>query len=411
MLKVVEFRIPADEYRTMPVPSNGAISKAKLATCFVRVEDVPQELEDWMSINPRTPRRNTKGALAGVVAHQIVETLREHPEKFAFKNQGIYLIVKDTEFVKEKGGQGVVTLQLTDPSQHGLINGGHTFFAIREVTEDGEYPNPWDAYVRLHILAMEDVDSYLIADIAEGLNRSLQVDNTSIENLQGSFDEIKRSLEGKQGSDQIAYKMGDSGEFDIEQILTYMNLLNLELFPDRKNHPHTIFGKPKAVLDTFIKDVKEKDSCVFKRLVPHLDDILILIDRIQQLAAPKFPGKLKVSNTKKNNRVRSPKNKERKAHFAGGLINGHLHLGWLYPMVAAFRANISRAAWEQGELDWLVNPEELLKATIDEMAGIVLKENEDNKGKPAEVGRKEAAYRGCYSVIVMELAQRGILTS
>ncbi|BAY22183.1 hypothetical protein NIES2100_19460 [Calothrix sp. NIES-2100] len=80
-------------------------------------------------------------------------------------------------------------------------------------------------------------------------------------------------------------------------------------------------------------------------------------------------------------------------------------------MVAAFRANISRAAWQQGKLEWLVEPEELLKATLDEMAGIVLKENEDNKGKPAEVGRKEAAYRGCYSVIVMDLAQRGILTS
>jgi hypothetical protein len=395
MIKPVEFRIPADEYRTLPIPSNGTIDKAKLATCFVRVEDVPQELEDWMSINPRTPRLNKKGALAGVVAHQIVETLKEHPEKFALKNQGIYVIVKDTEFIKEKGGQGVVTLQLTDPSQHGLVNGGHTFFAIREVTEDGEHPDPWDAYVRLHILAMEDVDSYLIADIAEGLNRSLQVDNTSIENLQGSFDEIKHSLEGKQGADQIAY----------------MALLNLELFPDRKTHPHTIFGKPKAVLDTFIKDVKENDSRVFKRLVPHLHEILVLIDRIQQLAAPKFPGKLKVSNTKKNNRVRSPKNKDRKAHFAGGIIDGHLHLGWLYPMAAAFRANISRAAWEQGKLEWLVKPEELLEATIDEMAEIVLKENEDNKGKPAEVGRKVAAYRSCYGVILMELAQRGILTS
>ena len=29
------------------------------------------------------------------------------------------------------------------------------------------------------------------------------------------------------------------------------------------------------------------------------------------------------------------------------------------------------------------------------------------KGKPAEVGRKEAAYRLCYSIITMELAQRG----
>lgn len=392
------------------VPFNGAIGNAKLATCFVRVEDVPEDLESWMSINPRIPRLNKKGALSGVVARQIVQTLKEQPEKFAIKNQGIYLIVEETEFTKEKGGQGVVTLKLTDASRHGLVNGGHTFFAIREVAEDDEHPDPWDAYVRLHILAIEGLDSDIIADIAEGLNRSLQVDNSSIENLQGSFDVIKEALKGKPGSDQIAYRMGDTGEIDIEQVLTYLALLNVDLFPDRKTHPHTIFGKPKAVLDTFIKD-KENESPVFNRLVPHVHEILVLVDRIQQSAAPKFPGKLKVTNTKKNNRVRSRKNQDRKAYFAGGIINGYLHLGWIYPMVAAFRANISRAAWQQGKLEWLVEPEELLEATIDEMAGIVRKENEDNNGKPAEVGRKEAAYRGCYGVMVIELAQRGILNS
>jgi hypothetical protein len=80
-------------------------------------------------------------------------------------------------------------------------------------------------------------------------------------------------------------------------------------------------------------------------------------------------------------------------------------------MVAAFRANISRPEWNEGRLEWLVNPKDLLKATIKEMAQIVRQGYDDNKSKPAEVGRKEAAYRGCYSVIVMELAQRNIVTS
>ncbi|MBO1351254.1 MAG: hypothetical protein EBE86_029580 [Hormoscilla sp. GUM202] len=80
-------------------------------------------------------------------------------------------------------------------------------------------------------------------------------------------------------------------------------------------------------------------------------------------------------------------------------------------MLAAFRANINHRAWEEGKLEWLVDPKDLLEKTIDEMARLVGQEHKDNKGKPAEVGKKEAAYRGCYSVMVMELAQRGIVTS
>jgi len=40
------------------------------------------------------------------------------------------------------------------------------------------------------------------------------------------------------------------------------------------------------------------------------------------------------------------------------------------------------------------------------MAAVVKQEHTDNKEKPAEVGRKKAAYRGCYGVMTMELAKR-----
>ena len=79
-------------------------------------------------------------------------------------------------------------------------------------------------------------------------------------------------------------------------------------------------------------------------------------------------------------------------------------------MVAAFRANIDAKRWEEGALEWLDEPKSVLEATIVEMCEISQQEHIDNKNKPAEVGRKEAAYRGCYSVVTMELAARGKLT-
>jgi hypothetical protein len=46
-------------------------------------------------------------------------------------------------------------LRFTNPEEQGLVNGGHTFRAIRQVAEDPDRPDPWNAYVRLHIMEMD----------------------------------------------------------------------------------------------------------------------------------------------------------------------------------------------------------------------------------------------------------------
>jgi hypothetical protein len=402
----VVFRIPTSEYRSMPIPGgNGVGQRAKLATCFVRTDLIPDEFKGWMKVNPRIPRERKDGTLQGPVAKAMVRTLEEEPEKFAYKNQGIYLLVDHAEFKRDEGGEGIVTLRLSNPETHGLVNGGHTFLAIRQVAASDEAPKLDEAYVRLHI--MEGINEDIITDLAEGLNRSMQVDNPSLENLRGTFEGIKEALEGKGGADQVAYRQGDVGEVDVQQILTFLAMLNVADYPDRRTHPNGLFGHPKAVLDNFVKNADEKPP-VYDRMIPKVHEILVLADQIQQLGVTRL-GKLKVTNTKKGNRVRSQKHQGRPAHFAGGTIDGAFPLGWLYPMVAAFRANIDREAWKKGEFRWLVNPKQLLEKVIDEMATIVKQEHTDNKEKPAEVGRKEAAYRMCYAAVMMELAQQGHL--
>jgi hypothetical protein len=365
-----------------------------------------------MAVNPRVPKFNKKEELQGPVAKAMIRTLQEEPEKFVLKNQGIYLLVKGVEFNKQEGGQGIVHVALENPEFHGLVNGGHTYRAIRQVADEREADNEEasrleEAFVRLHI--MEGIDEDLITDLAEGLNRSMQVDNPSLENLRGRFDEIKEHLKGKTGADQISYRQGDIGDVEILQVLTFMGMLDLNRFPDRKTHPNVLFGHPKEVLQYFIEDSKKEHS-VFRRILPRLHEILVLSDLIQQLGVqvPEL-ARLKVSNSKKDNRVRSRKHKGRPAYFAGGTIDGSFPLGWLYPMLAAFRANISPSDWEKGEFKWIMNPRDLLKEVIEELARIVRQEHEDNKGKPAEVGKREAAYRACFSVITMELAQQGML--
>jgi hypothetical protein len=411
----VTFRFPTEEYRSLPFPRGtaGDAGRAKLATCFIRVEDLPDGLENWMKVNPRVPKYDAKHKLRGPVAKAMVDTLCDEPDKFVLKNQGIYILAKEVSFQKEEGGRGLVKIAFEDPSSHGLVNGGHTYLAILQAREDreanGENDEPWDAYVRLHL--MEGIDQEDITELAEGLNRSMQVDDPSLENLKGSFDKIKEELSGKAPPDTVAYRQGDTGDIDVQQILSYMALFDLEQFPDRKTHPNKVFGHPKSVLQSFIADTDpENDDSkrVFDRILPKVHEILVLADRIQQEAVIRL-GRLKVKSAKGENRVRSRKHRNRPAHFAGGTIDGLIHLGWLYPMLAAFRANVSREAWAKGKMEWIADPEELLEAVIDEMASVVKQDHQDNKGKPAEVGRKEASYRLCYGIMTVELAQRGLL--
>lgn len=402
------FRIPTVEYRALPIPFVQAESgrTPKLGTCYVNVADLPSELRDWLQVNPRIPRLDKRDHLKGPVAKAIVETLLDEPEMMCVRNNGITLLVDSAEFKKEQGGQGMLALNLSDPSAHGIVNGGHTFAAIQEAAAHPDRPTPWDASVRLHIY--ENISSKHIADIAEGLNRSLQVDDASLENLQGTFDAIKKALAGKPGAESIAYRQGDSQDVDIQFVLTIMAMLNLSHFPDRKTHPNKLFGQPKAVLQQFVEEANQENPS-YAILLPKLHDILVLSDLIQREAAAHL-GKLKVKNSKTANRVGSTKHKDIPAHFAGGTLGGHIPLGWVYPMLASFRANVDTVKWAAGTFAWLDDPKSLLKATIEEMCEVIKQEHTDNKEKPGEVGRKEAAYRGCYSVVAMELATRGKLT-
>lgn len=398
------FKFPTDEFRSLPLPGLGG--KAKLGTCFVQVENLPHELEEWMQVNPRIPTTNKLERLKGPVAKAIIRTLEDEPEKFALKNQGIYLLAERTNFAKEAGGKGVVAVTFSDPKLHGLVNGGHTYLAIRQVTKDQDFSDSeLAAFVRLHIL--EGIDSDDINELAEGLNRSMQVDDPSLENLRGSFEEIKKALKGKPGGDQIAYRQGDQGEIDVQQVLQIMSLFDLDRFPDRKGHPNRIFGHQKSALDYFIED-KDNGHPIFKKILPRLHEILVLSDQIAQGFANHL-GQLKISSSAEENRVASPKHKNLPAHFAGGKIGGRIPMAWLFPPLAAFRANVNREAWGSGKLEWLMNPSDLLSQTIEELAHILKQEHQDNRGKIAEVGRKEAAYRGCYSVITVVLAEKGYL--
>lgn len=400
-MKPLEFTLNCDDYRTLKIPSSGD-QNLKLGTLFVKVEDLPEKLLNWMEVNPRNPKYTKAGNLSGAVSRSIVKTLQEEPRVFSLKNLGIYLLVDDVRSARVAGDKHTVTVSLTNPKKHGIVNGGHTFTAIRQVIDQGLYDE--GAFVRLHLYM--NIPEEDIVELAEGLNKNLQVTATSLSNLTNEFEIIKAAMKGKRGESEIAYADGDPGSVDVLEVLHIISCFDLKTYPTNDRQPNDIFGSKQKILDRYCRDIKE-DNSSYRKLISNLHELLVLSDEVQKKCAAKT-SYYKVKNTDENNRVGSDKHKK-DAIFSTGTIGGFIPQGWLYPMLSALRANMSKTAWQNGEIKWLIDPNDLLDEIIDKLADIIKAQHKDNKNKPGEVGRKATSYDLCYSTAFMAIAMKNKL--
>jgi hypothetical protein len=398
------FTVPTHEYRSLPIPG---LEGTKVGDCFVTVTALPEKLDDFMEVNPRVPNRTQKGVLSGPVIKGITETLTDNPEDMAIKNQGIYLLVEDATFNRATGGNGQLSITLGNRDRHGIVNGGHTYAAIRDAIENAdemELQNLSRAYVRLHIL--QGIEYSKVAEIAEGLNRSKQVDDPSLANLQGHFDNIRQVMAGKPGEHAIAYHQGGEGEVYIVEVLVFLEMLNRERF-DRKKHPHYLYSRTKSALEFYQKDLEARPSPV-DILVPRLPEILELSDLIRHetpSAARRVGFEFGRMKTGKN-RAGAKRNKNIPLPFLNSNMNHHVPNGWLYPMLAAFRANVN---WDlqQAKFEWKVPLKKLVPAVIDDLVRVCVTEHRDNNLQPDKVGKRESTYVQCYDKLQLYLLESG----
>lgn len=403
----LKLQMPVEDYRSLPIPGVGS---AKLGVTYIRILDLPGALDNYMEINPRVPNRNKAGVLNGPVVKGILQTIRDTPVEMVLKNQGIYLLVEHAAFRKEVGDEGTLYLSFTDPGKHGIINGGHTYAAIREAIEtasESEVEALKEAYVRLHIF--QGIDADFVPEIAEGLNRSKQVDDPSLVNLQGEFDIIRKVMTDVPGASSIAYHQGDSGDVYISELLVYLSLFNTERFND-KRHPNALYNRQALGLKYFSEDMAERKS-LMQALIQKLPEFLKLADQIRKLtpaAARKNHFKFGAAKVTGSDRAGSPKQRGTLLPFIGEKMDYRVPNGWVYPMLAAFRANLKRDAKDQ--LSWRVPLDKLLPDVIEDLVGVCVVEHRDNNMRPELIGKRESAYGQCYTRLELYLAKKGVLT-
>ena len=144
----------------------------------VDIHDLP-DLVGWRKINVRDPK------LSGAVPKAIRESVRDNPELFLFLNRGIVLSVESASFNNQNSR---VTLTLSNPNLHGLLDGGHTYNILLEERESLDEPQ----YVKVELL--EGFKQEEIPTLVDARNTSNQVRDQSLMNLQGEFERLKKAI-------------------------------------------------------------------------------------------------------------------------------------------------------------------------------------------------------------------------
>lgn len=374
-----QLRFPAQHYRAMPSP-NG---KSRVGLFYTPASGIPEDLRDWRAVNPRevNPRSATYKA--------IVETLTEEPARFHERNRGLTIVAKDIAYDEKRQE---VDILLEDATQHGVVDGSHTLHAILEAQQSPP-EGSWPAYV--FITAKTGIDSDQIAEVAGGLNTSQQVDLKSLENLRDHFASLQKAIKGQPYADKIAYKMNEQKPIDIREVLYYLAVFDAATYTGNR-HPVALFGRKEGIVREFARQAETpSQQNSFSILTTRAPDILRLRDLIEKRALSLDIGRYKAN---RKARVRSESHRANRLQFIDESANGKIPLGWIMPMLAAFRANVQ---WNQppGTFGWIVPMDELVEIAIERLVSGIIEVHEQENSRPEYVGRNSIAWRMSYTTV------------
>jgi hypothetical protein len=381
------FEIPVVSLRRIPSKADSDGLKTYIAV--VNVSNLP-DLSEWRKINVRDPKLN------GAVPKAIRQTLDEDPESFLFKNRGLVITVKTARFDNESN---ILTIEFEDPDVHGLLDGGHTYYVIKDYCSDIEDDNSVreQAFVRMEI--MEGFDGDQIRDVVDARNTSNQVKDQSLLELAKSFEGIKAAIASKPYAKLIAYKEyeimeGTDGKIakpiDVREVIALMTLFDKDHFGDN-NHPILAYSQKAACLKRF-KDFSES----YEKIYPLLTDILLLWDKIHR----DMRGWYENSKAKQNQGARFGRltgitaDRAVKLYFLDETATDIIPTSFKYPILAALRSLVEET---NGQYSWGADAEAALDSELGEQLIEVVVSNAIELRNPTKLGKSSSVWDQCYS--------------
>lgn len=395
MKNIITF--PAKQVKKMDNPMSGLEQDgSKKYVCYVRLQDVPKEFEEWMATNPRDQKLTTN------VAKEISKSIESGCKNFHEKNRGIVMSVDRFDY---NSANSLVTVIMSDPEIHGNIDGGHTLKIILKKQENKELL--FEQYVFFEFFT--GIESPV--ELAEARNQSVQVDQRSIEELNKSFEPIKAALKNEEFYSRIAFKQNEhSGEknvIDIREIIAIMNMFNQSIYPKGGNtQPIQSYTGKEASLNRFLR-LKDSRNQIVKNMTPIIPDIFQIWEMVETTFADRANSVNRIY--RKQKMAKYNRDTSYSSVFGNKPMDYVLPKGLIFPIVAAFRALVTVDNSTQ-LYGWTVSPKHVWNELAGKLINIIMTSAEDLSGSPDAVAKSPNTWDLLYKEILiysMLLGEKG----
>jgi hypothetical protein len=391
------FRIPVAQelVRSFKDPH---LPKTKIVHALVAVNDLPNNIP--LDPDPRTPKPK------GPIVKRISASLKSNDGRFHLLNRGICISARAVEFDPKVG---ILKLQIPSDEPYGIIDGGHSYYAITSVVSsvrdtantaraEGVKVSSLLANQYVHLEILVGVEEHL-PDIAEARNFSVTLKAWTIAGYREKFEPFLIAL-GDDFRRFIKTSENDEEPVGILDLIQVMCAMNPTLFPPSVA-PLEAYKNAGKCLEYF---VEKDDRYEFRKLDPVCRDIVKLYDHIRARWKDVYNaedesgkrgrlGARNIAEERKRNRTAMAT-----YYFLGAdgnPVKGDIPIekGFAIPLISSFRALLEE---HDGGYHWQIDPFEFFDQHGKKLVSVIMAANDKADDNANAVGRDANVYTALY---------------
>jgi hypothetical protein len=386
---ILNIPIEQEQIRSFEDPNR---PKARILHALVRVTDWPEDVP--LDPDPRVPKER------GPVVKKIQSSLATCDGRFHLLNRGITLSVKKAEYDNQAC---VLKLSIPEEDHYGIIDGGHTDFAVRKTVQEFTANKAADRlsnqYVHVEILPKIEND---LADIAEARNFSAQLKAWTLAAYRDRFEWFLDAV-GDDFRKHIKVSENDPQPVGVLDLIQVMCAINPNLYNATSAAANEAYKNAGKCLQNF---VEPKDKYRFKSMRGICHDIVRLNDYIRFKWKDMYNAE---DDSGRRGRIgaRSEMSKRRRNRTALATyyfledqpIEGDIPIekGFSIPMISSFRALLEKD--RTGKLKWYTDPFKYFDEHGSHLVRLVMTASDQTGGDPHLVGRDPQVYTSLYSEV------------
>lgn len=391
----IELKFNVSSFRKIPNPylrsENSGETKPEMYVLICDAKNIPEDIP--MQTNPRMQKTTTS------VAKKIQASLLNHTERnFYLLNRGILLSAKSVTYNNEKN---IVTVLFEDLNVHGNVDGGHTYTIIKNCKDQLDYG---EQYVKIEVLTgVED----MFEQLAGARNTSVQVTDASIAELENRFNLIKDAFKNESFFNDISYKQNDVKRIEVADILSILNLFNIDRYPTNKLSPMPIvsYSSKKSCSDYYIDEHKKHENNQtnnpYFKMINIMPQIAKLYDELETRMPEFYKGE--ATGVKKYgaitgvSMVKAGKPKY-KSKFYECEMDYSTPIGFIYPILGAFRALVVE---KDGKYVWIKDPIKVLNELGNSLVSSTIQMSRDLGNNPNATGKNSNLWQTLFMQVKM----------